>query len=429
MTRSSPKISTADLGELAAAGIARGGGVLGADDVGEVRLERREQPLVVLVGHHADHPDQRRERERVLERGGRRPRRRAGCGRRRARSVGLRRTTSSRPGEVTSANAARTSSSSSGSRRRGTPRPRPARPRRSGPGGRRRAAGTPRRSGARSPWSESICPPTAGTRDDDAELDALADHGGADLGGARAAAPRRPRALLGEHGDRAGLDDPGLLDGDLARACRRGTARGRRRPAAPRPPSASATLVASHEPPMPTSTTADVDGGVREGGVRHRDHGLEERQRVGLVGVDQVGVRRDVVERAHELLVVERLAVDEIRSVIRSTCGLVNRPVRRSRARSRVSIIRDGRGLAVGAGQVDHRVRRLRVAEQLGERPDPVERRLEPGLGPAREQGVLDLGEGLGEAGCVGGRVSHRVPSLGTGPSRARPSTANGNTF
>ncbi len=31
----------------------------------------------------------------------------------------------------------------------------------------------------------------------------------------------------------------------------------------------------------------------------------------------------------------------EIRSLIRSTCGEVNRPVRRSSARSRVSIIRD----------------------------------------------------------------------------------------
>jgi hypothetical protein len=31
----------------------------------------------------------------------------------------------------------------------------------------------------------------------------------------------------------------------------------------------------------------------------------------------------------------------EIRSLIFSTCGLVNRPVRRSRVRSRVSIIRE----------------------------------------------------------------------------------------
>ena len=66
--------------------------------------------------------------------------------------------------------------------------------------------------------------------------------------------------LLGDHRDRAGLDDAGLLDGDLPRACRRGRTRGRRRSAAPRRPRASATLVASQTPPMPTSTTATSTG-------------------------------------------------------------------------------------------------------------------------------------------------------------------------
>ena len=85
-----------------------------------------------------------------------------------------------------------------------------------------------------------------------------------------------------------------------------------------------------------------VDRGVGEGGVGHRDDGLEERQRVVLLGVDEVGVRRDVVEGAHELLVGRAARRRcEIRSVIRSTCGLVNRPVRRSSARSSVSIIRE----------------------------------------------------------------------------------------
>ena len=58
LTRSWPKMPRATSAS-SAAGIARVGGVLGADDVGEVRLERGEQPLVVLVGHHADHADQR----------------------------------------------------------------------------------------------------------------------------------------------------------------------------------------------------------------------------------------------------------------------------------------------------------------------------------------------------------------------------------
>jgi len=43
-------------------------GVLGAHDVGQVRLERREHALVVLVGHHADDADQRLELEGVLQR-------------------------------------------------------------------------------------------------------------------------------------------------------------------------------------------------------------------------------------------------------------------------------------------------------------------------------------------------------------------------
>jgi len=41
--------------------------VLGHHDLGEHRLEGRQHPLVVLVLHHADDTDQRRERERVLQ--------------------------------------------------------------------------------------------------------------------------------------------------------------------------------------------------------------------------------------------------------------------------------------------------------------------------------------------------------------------------
>ena len=57
-----------------------------------------------------------------------------------------------------------------------------------------------------------------------------------------------------------------------------------------------------------------------------------------------------------------------------------------------------GGGLAVGAGQVDYGVGALRFAEQVGEGADPVQRRLQPRLRPAGQQGILDLGEGLGEA-------------------------------
>ena len=56
-----------DLGELRGRHRAAGR-VLGAHHVGQDRLELGEQPFDVLVRHHADHPDQRREGEAVLQR-------------------------------------------------------------------------------------------------------------------------------------------------------------------------------------------------------------------------------------------------------------------------------------------------------------------------------------------------------------------------
>ena len=98
-----------------------------------------------------------------------------------------------------------------------------------------------------------------------------------------------------------------------------------------------------------------------------------------------------------------------IRSVIDSRCGLVNRPdAQAERDDQRLDHPR-GRGLAVGAGEVDRRVGALRVAEQLHERLDAVQGRVELGLGPAAQQRVLDLGVGLGEAACGGSGVSFIV--------------------
>ena len=58
------------------------------------------------------------------------------------------------------------------------------------------------------------------------------------------------------------------------------------------------------------------------------------------------------------------------------------------------------------------------TAEQLGEGLDPVQRRLQPGLGPTGQQGLLDLLEGLGEPGGGGG-LTHLATSLGRGhPTR-----------
>ena len=118
--------------------------------------------------------------------------------------VGLRRMISSRPGEVTSAKAARTRSASSGSS--------PAKASTAASAtaafcawcapysGRKTSSYRPRR-----PWRESIWPPDGGHPRHDAELHALAGDGGADLGGA-----------LDQHGGHVGL----LLgeDGDASRA-------------------------------------------------------------------------------------------------------------------------------------------------------------------------------------------------------------------
>ena len=175
---------------------------------------------------------------------------------------------------------------------------------------------------------------------------------------------------------------------------------------------------------MPTSTTATSTGASAKAAYAIADDGLEERQRVVLLGVDEVGVRRDVVERATNSSSPSGSPSRQIRSVIRSTCGLVKRPVRRSRARSRVSIIRAVEVLPLVPVRWIDRVGALRVAEQLHERLDPVQRGLEPGLGPAGQQGVLDLGVGLGEAGG-GGRQSSWRQSISS-PGNHRPSGATG---
>jgi hypothetical protein len=135
-----------------------------------------------------------------------------------------------------------------------------------------------------------------------------------------------------------------------------------------------------------------------------------------LAPVDEMGVGRDVVERGDELLVGERLPVDR---------DALGHPldVRAGEAPgAQVQGAQQGvdhpgrRGLAVGPGELDDRVAGLRVAEQLGERADPVQGRIELGLGPARQERVLRLREGLGGTG-LGGRcwlVGHLATSLGS---------------
>ena len=220
--------------------------------------------------------------------------------------------------------------------------------------------------------------------------DPLEQHGG-DLGG-----------LLGEHGDGAGLDDPGLLDRDRGRVVAEVLL------VVDRDRQHDGDVGVDHVGRVPAAAHPDLDDGdvdrrVGEGGVGHPDDRLEEAQRVVLLGVDEVRVRRDVVEGADEALVVERLAVDadplahplEVRGGEAAGAQV-------ERAQQRLDHPA-GAGLAVGAGQVHRPERPLRLAEQLGEGLDPVEARLELGLRPAGQQGVLDLGEGLRRGGRVGG--------------------------
>ena len=172
--------------------------------------------------------------------------------------------------------------------------------------------------------------------------------------------------LRGEDRGRAGLDDPGLLEGDrgqvvaeVARVVDRDRQHHRDR-------------AVGDVGGVPRAAHADldhgrVDRGVGEGGERHPDDRLEERQRVRLVGVDQLDVRRDVVEGADEGLVVERLAVDAdpLAHPLHVRAG-EPAGAQVERAQQGVDHPRGG-GLAVGAGQVDHRVGALRLAEDLGE--------------------------------------------------------------
>ena len=73
VTRSGPKTSAASSPSCSAGMPAAGRGDLGDDDLVHHLLEHLEQAARVLVGHHADHADQRVEGEGLGERGGGRP--------------------------------------------------------------------------------------------------------------------------------------------------------------------------------------------------------------------------------------------------------------------------------------------------------------------------------------------------------------------
>ena len=310
--------------------------------------------------------------------------------------VGLRRTTSSRPGDVAVANPARTRSASSG------PTP---------PSSASTAASA---RAALCAW----CSPKSGQEDlvvlrvqalevehlaadreptpDDAELQALARHDGVDLDGPLQDRLGGHQLLLRDDRDRARLDDARLLAGDAGDGV--------------------AEVVAVVEPDrgddrhdavgdvgrVPAAAEADlddrdVDGRIGEGGERQRRHDLEVRQRhatVGRrVGVDDGHVGLDLLPRRQQALRRDRLPVeaDPLAGV-----GQVRRReqagAQAERAQQRLDHPRRG-ALAVGAGDVDDGVGGLRMPQQVGQGRDPGQRRLDPVLRPARLEVRPEVGQ------------------------------------
>jgi hypothetical protein len=70
---------------------------------------------------------------------------------------------------------------------------------------------------------------------------------------------------------------------------------------------ASATLVLSQVPPMPTSTIVASTGASAKAGKGHARQDFEERQRHLVARVDEVEVRGDLVVRRQEARLVDRI--------------------------------------------------------------------------------------------------------------------------
>ena len=310
--------------------------------------------------------------------------------------VGLRRTTSSRPGDVAVANPARTRSASSG----------PTPPSSASTAARARTAlcawcspNSGRNTSsywAFSPFRLSTWPPTASPRPTTPNSRPSRATTASTSTARSRIASAATELLLGDDRDGARLDDARLLAGDAGDRV--------------------AEVVAVVEPDrgddrddavgdvgrVPAAAEADlddrdVDGGVREGRERQRRQHLEVRERhaaVGRrVGVDDGHVGLDLLPRREQALGGDRLPVEadalagvgEVRR--REQAGAqAERPQQRLDHACR-------RALAVRAGDVDDGIRRLRAAEQVGECRDPREGRLDPVLRPARLEARPELGQ------------------------------------
>src|SRR6185312_11424248 len=148
---------------------------------------------------------------------------------------------------------------------------------------------------------------------------------------------------------------------------------------------------------------------------------LEERQRSRLARVDQVEVGLDLLVRPDEPLGGQRHPVqaDPLGDGGQVRAG--EQPGAQPAGAQQGLGHPGGRRLAVGAGQVDHRVGALRVTEQLGQGPDPVQGRVDGMLGPAGHDGPLDLPQ---PSGYVGGHRAAQVAAITLGsllPAGLRP--------
>ena len=265
---------------------------------------------------------------------------------------------------------------------------------------------------AAGPAARSSWPPTASSRLDTPNSRPSRATVAPTSAARRSSTSARLDRLLGQDGDRARLDDAGLLRRRSPRPCRRGTrvVQGDGVTTATAP---SATLVASQVPPMPTSTTRDVDRRVGEHRERHAGEHLEERQPAPSLrsSSTSVEVGRDLVVGLDEALGRSTGSPSSaIRSRDRVRCGLVNRPVRSPSARSSVSIIRAVEVLPLVPVRWIDRVGALRVAEQR-RRSALIRSRvgLDRVLAAAGEDLRLDLALRVAPAAAVVGRPSGAV--------------------
>jgi hypothetical protein len=190
------------------------------------------------------------------------------------------------------------------------------------------------------------------------------------------------------------LDDPGLLGGDAGHVGPEVLGvvhRHRGDDGDPRVGDVGRVPGAAH----PDLDDGDVDRGVGEGGVGHRHHDLEEGHR-DAAGVDHLHVGRDVVVHLDEPLGADRLAVEHDPLPYRLQVGAGEPADPQAEAAQQLVDHPRRRGLAVGAGDLHDGERPVRGAQQVEQRGDAGEAGLQPALGPAREERLLDPGQVTG---------------------------------